>query len=100
LEIQGPPTPGVTLKGPTAGAPDPEFAAELITEIARQNGVGDGEIAVHFSGVVEKGIQNWRWVQAILRTLDDKLGDSVIGRFTRDVYAYLAYPAVRRAIDT
>jgi hypothetical protein len=50
--------------------------------------------------VKERGVLNWRWVQAVLRVLDPTpAGDASLDRVTRDVYVYLTYPAVRKAID-
>ena len=69
--------------------------------MATRSGITDAEIQANYAGLPqEKGPLNWEWIQAILRALDrTPLGDRSIDRFTRDVYVYLTYKAVRNAID-
>jgi len=91
----------ITLKG---GAPDTEeadFRAEFLQEVATGAGISDDDImAEHPTGVVEKGLKNREWVHSILKALDKTpLGTTAIDTFTRDVYVYLAYSAVRKRID-
>lgn len=82
-----------------------EFEYELYSEVAENAGISDQEISKHVEGnvkgVQEKGPFNWEWVQGILRALDrhTPLGDASVKRFTRDVYTYLYYDAVRAEID-
>jgi hypothetical protein len=51
--------------------------------------------------VQDRGPLNWRWVQAIMRTLNQipGLDGDMIERFTRDVWVYLTRSAVRKAIN-
>jgi hypothetical protein len=86
-------------------APDEDEAAfrgELLAELAGNAGLSDDDIRRNFEGgIAERGPLNWKWVHAILRTLDrsQRLGDLALDTFTRDVYIYLTKRAVRRHID-
>ncbi|MXN91684.1 alpha/beta hydrolase [Flavobacterium sp. Sd200] len=78
-----------------------EFEFELYSEVAGQAGITDQQISQYVDGPKEKGPLNWEWVQGILRALDQHtpLGDVSVERFTRDVYTYLYYNAVRAKIN-
>ena len=100
-QVNAPLVEGVMTKGPSQDVVDPEFRGEMIREIAAKSGISDAEIQAYLAGEVqEKGPLNWGWVQAILQALDrTPLGGTAIDKFTRDVYVYLNYKAVRKAID-
>jgi hypothetical protein len=80
-----------------------EFQAEFADSLRKKAGVTDDEIQAEYGGVPsERGPQNWRWVQAILRALDKKvpgMGAASLEAFTRDVFLYVTKPGVRTAID-
>ncbi len=78
-----------------------EFRGNLIVEMAQNAGVTDADILRNTTEVVtEKGPLNWGWVQSILRALDELPGgETWIDIFTRDVYVYLTFPAIREQID-
>jgi hypothetical protein len=94
--------PGITPKGGSVQEREAAFRAELTLELARNYGIPDSEIALHYDGLPqEKGPLNWRWVQAILRALDKTpIGEVSIECFTRDVYLYLTLTAARKSIDS
>lgn len=101
-EMDAPLVSDVTTKG--VGAQDDHeasFRGQLLTDIAKNAGVSDEEIAAAGNvAVQEKGPLNWKWVQGMLRVLDKSpLGDPVLDRFTRDVYVYLTYGAVSKEVD-
>lgn len=80
------------------------FQHELAEEMRQKAGVTDAEIDAEYGpgAAQEKGPLNWGWVQAILRALDKHgggLGERAIERFTRDVFLYIARPAVRSQVD-
>jgi hypothetical protein len=92
---------GVIAKG---AIPDNQlfFFNELLMEIAGNAMIAEQEISANFDGTVaEKGPLNWRWVQAVIRTIDGKtpFGDSALKKFTYDVFVYLTLPAVRKKIN-
>ena len=80
-----------------------EFQAQFADELRRKAGVTDEEVQAEYGGSpAERGPQNWRWVQAILRALDKKvpgMGPATLEAFTRDVFLYVTKPGVRTAID-
>jgi hypothetical protein len=100
-QINAPLVEGVMTKGASPDEADASFRGEMIYEIAAKSGISDAEIQAYLAGEVqEKGPLNWGWVQAILQALDKTpLGGTAIDRFTRDVYVYLNYKPVRKAID-
>ena len=89
-----------TRRPALADADELAFRVELLSEIAEGAGISMTELAREFARE-EKGIQNWRWVQAILRALDRIPGvnSRFIDLFTRDVYVYLTRTKVRERID-
>lgn len=80
-----------------------EFQAQFADELRRRAGVTDEEVEAEYGrSPGERGPQNWRWVQAILRALDKKvpgMGPPTLEAFTRDVFLYVTKPGVRTAID-
>ncbi|WFU50718.1 hypothetical protein [Sinorhizobium terangae] len=84
---------------------EPEYAA-FITEICgivqRNLGVSDQQLAANAtSDVLQRGPENWRWVQALLQAADAIPGVSAysIQKITRDVYLYLSRSKVRGHIN-
>ena len=80
-----------------------EFQAQFAEDLRRRAGVTDEEVQAEYrASPDERGPQNWRWVQAILRALDKKvpgMGPATLEAFTRDVFLYVTKPGVRTAID-
>jgi hypothetical protein len=78
------------------------FQLEIFEEASRRQGLTDAQIGANLEpGVVERGPLNWRWVQAIMRTLNGipGLDGDLIERFTRDVWIYLNRMLVRNEIN-
>jgi hypothetical protein len=91
----------VNAKGPNPDS-DQDLRGEILAEIAAAAGVSEADIRREVaSPAVEKGPQNWEWVQGILRALDRIPGfnGTLVDLVTRDVYVYLTYPGVRAQID-
>ena len=100
-ELNAPLVSDVTQRGAEQDSAEANFKGELLYEIAQGIGVSDTDIQSHFKGAPqEKGLQNWEWVQSILKALDrTPLGEIAIDAFTRDVYVYLTNKSVRNEID-
>ncbi|MFZ5635537.1 MAG: alpha/beta hydrolase [Pseudomonadota bacterium] len=95
-----------------AMAEDPGFDAFLrqgLSEIGVGAGIAAAEIEAAGIGAGldpaaarKMGPQNWWWVRALARAIDDRLtpmADFTIEAFLRDVYCYLRKPQVAAAID-
>jgi pimeloyl-ACP methyl ester carboxylesterase len=86
-------------------APDAEFqefAAAIAERLRDSLGITDAQIDEELTnGPIERGPQNWGWVQAIFKAADRLPGLSAhtIERVTRDVYLYLTRSKVRKAIN-
>jgi len=79
------------------------FTEAVLDEIRREKGISDDELFELAGGdVVKKGIQNKKWVLAILRAIDQHVpggSGASIAIATNDVYQYLRNPGVRDTID-
>lgn len=89
-----------------AKGPNPDtvqaFRGEMLLEIAANAGVSETDALLELGdSPIPKGPLNWEWVQAIIRAMDHipGLNSRFIDAFTRDVYVYLTYPAVRARLD-
>lgn len=101
-ELDAPLVADVIERGATQDDTEADFRGEFLGEIATGAGFSDDDIRENYDGeYTERGPLNWRWVRAILKTLDrsQKIGELALDRFTRDVYVYLTYPAVARRIE-
>jgi hypothetical protein len=94
----------LALRGGVDGASE-EFLAfqlEVFEEASRRQGLTEAQIGANMEpGAVERGALNWRWVQAIMRTLNGipGLDGDLIERFTRDVWIYLSRSLIRDEIN-
>ncbi|MER8905280.1 hypothetical protein [Mesorhizobium sp. M0772] len=79
------------------------FQSDVAQSIREQTGITDTQVLDEYGNNARpKGPLNWEWVQAILAAIDKHGGgmsQSAIEQFTRDVYLYTRYPAVRSTID-
>jgi hypothetical protein len=101
-QVNAPLVTDVMMRGASPDSREAEFRGQLLYEMAHEFGITDAEIQRYYAEQPqERGPLNWEWVQSILKALDEKtsLGESAIDAFTRDVYVYLSYRAVRKAID-
>jgi hypothetical protein len=79
-----------------------EFQLAIFEEAQRQEGLTDAQVAANMEGDhLERGPLQWRWVHAIMRTLNKipGLDGDLIERFTKDVWIYLKLNGVRQAIN-
>lgn len=91
-------------RGPTDMSADyDKFRAEMAMEIQQGQGITDADVEQEFKDTQKpKGPRNWEWVQAILRTIDRKIGgasEKTVELFTRDVFLYLTAEPVRDAVN-
>lgn len=98
------PTPkDVARKGPGQDKEYEQFMQSMLSEMKLNAGIADAEVeAVREGDTLEKGIQNWPWVQAIARVIDrywTDASDFTIETFLKDVYLYVNKPAITHAIN-
>ncbi|MEK7466637.1 MAG: hypothetical protein AAB074_04410 [Planctomycetota bacterium] len=94
----------VITKGATRDHEFSGFAKEILLEVCAKAGITDADIEAAMTGekVIEMGILNWKWVRAILRTIDRLVplaSAASIALFTNDVYKYLRNPGILNQIE-
>jgi hypothetical protein len=99
-----PADPAIVPKGSPVFDDFAQFRAEVANEMRVRAGITDAQVQAEVGPVpaAEKGIENWGWVQAIVRLLDRHVtgvSQSTIEVFLRDVYLYVKRSVVRNAID-
>lgn len=97
-------SPEVISKGSGQNKNFEEFIQSAILEIKRNANIKDEDIEFSTTDKShqEKGIQNWHWIHAIVRKIDDYLTDVsgfTIETFLRDVYLYVNIPIVTSTIN-
>jgi hypothetical protein len=86
---------GVVSRGAVPGSADP-IEGVLVLKLAKAAGVTDEEIAAEAHTrptAVQRGPENWEWVQAAAVVLERKVpwfGERLLRALTRDVHAYLS----------
>ncbi|MCB1032320.1 MAG: alpha/beta hydrolase [Acidobacteria bacterium] len=101
-QLEAPLVADVVERGAAQDDSEADFRGEFLAEIAAGSNLTEEDIRENFDAdFAERGALNWKWVRAIIQTLDKsrRLGDLSLDQFTRDVYVYLTNPAVRRRID-
>ncbi|KGN36353.1 hypothetical protein [Knoellia subterranea] len=90
----------------SAGEPNPaelEFLAAAVSDTVATVGLTEEDIRAHAEdgAVVEQGVQNWPWVLAALRALENVpgLGNASLALATLDVYRYLRNPGIQTIIE-
>jgi hypothetical protein len=90
---------GGTLDAQTAPSP---FVAAYLDQIRRKAGITDQEVRAELAQeVIERGPQNWEWVQGLARVLSRKspaIGSWVLS-FLEDVEAYLTNFPIKDAVN-
>lgn len=91
-------------KGPGQNRQFEEFMQSAVAEMRTRADISDTEVEqqVEPGQVIEKGAQNWPWVQAIVRAIDSRLGHTssfTIEKFLRDVFVYTTNREVARQIN-
>ncbi len=104
-QFELPADPAIIPKGSPVFDDYQEFRRAIAEEMRVRAGVTDAQIRAEMgplAAAAEKGIENWGWVQAIVRLLDRHLtgvSQTTIEVFMRDVYLYVKRSVVRNAID-
>lgn len=79
------------------------FLEDAALQISDAAGVTPKQIdEAYDSDVGVRGPENWEWVQSILKAIDGAVPavtEGFLELFLRDVFLYLEFPGVRRAID-
>jgi hypothetical protein len=98
-----PADPAVLPKGSPAFDEFAAFKADVAAEMQRKAGISDEQVQAECrTDSTEKGVQNWAWVQAVIRLLDRQLtgiSQTTIEVFLRDVFLYTHRDVVRNAIN-
>lgn len=99
-----PTTDAVMAKGSGQNNQFEQFLQSALQEIQEGANITQAEVSAHMDskGPQAKGIQNWGWVRAIARAIDRRYSETstfVIEEFLRDVYLYVASPAVQRQVN-
>jgi hypothetical protein len=81
-----------------------EFLAEVAEQADEEDKVTEREITdqIGSAQVQQRGVENWEWVQAIIRVIDRRtpgVSNFSIGQLLRDVYIYVNDAPVRREIN-
>src|SRR4029077_12850885 len=88
-------TTDVQAKGIAADHDFLAFQAEVAEAIRLRAGITDNQISAEYgTNPLQKGPENWAWVQAIVRAIDKYGGgmsQSAIEAFMRDVYLYTTH---------
>jgi hypothetical protein len=78
------------------------FQQEIVEQILTRQGITpDQQARMMPEAIQERGPGSWPWVQSLLRGLDriPGLSSAALSLVLRDVYLYLSYPKVRKAIN-
>ncbi len=101
-ELEAPLVEDVVERGAAQDDDEADFRGEFLAELAAGAGLTDDDIRENYDGdFTERGPLNWKWVRAIMKTLDKskKISSVALDKFTRDVYVYLTNRTVRKRID-
>lgn len=92
----------VIVRGASSAAAN-EFVREVLLEVMKREGISPSDVEEAIpQEVLERGVQNWGWVQGILKVIDRKVpfaSGASLALFTKDVFDYLNKPALRQVID-
>jgi hypothetical protein len=96
-----------TKKGVGGADEFANFAKQIAEEAKRAKRIPDADvkarmIKMHGGEAVEKGPENWEWVQSIISILDDwspEVTELTFSLFLRDVFLYTRRKPVQRTID-
>jgi hypothetical protein len=102
-QFELPADPAIVPKGSPAFDEYAGFRRQVADEIQLRVGISDAQVQAELgSAPAEKGLQNWKWVHAVVRLIDRHITDvsqGTIEVFLRDVFLYTRRDAVRNAID-
>ena len=92
----------VIIRGPE-DRHEREFISAIIEEIRLNQGISEVDVIEALNAdVLEKGPQNWGWVQAILKVLDRNVpfaSGASVALAAKDVYFYLTRESISKTIE-
>jgi hypothetical protein len=90
-------------RGGSVTDPMLQFEAEVLEELRKTAGISDAAVQAEFGGDPSaKGVQNWRWVQAVARAIDHwnpGISSGSLSLILRDVYVYTNRGGIATEID-
>ena len=95
----------IIVRGAETSTAANDFLSAMLQEYADVKRISDDEIEEGMDAasrqVIERGPQNWGWVQSILRAIDKRTpgGGAMIALVTNDVHQYLSNGALRTHIE-
>jgi hypothetical protein len=94
----------IIVRGAEQGPAAEQFLSMLLQQYIDVAGITDDELEAQLDGqavVLERGPQNWGWVQAVLRAIDQRTpgGGALIALVTSDVHQDLVNLDLRRHIE-
>lgn len=95
----------IIVRGAETSTAANEFLSAMLQEYIDVEGISDEEIEREMDAasklMLERGPQNWGWVQSVLRTIDKRTpgGGAMIALVTNDVHQYLSKQALRTHIE-
>jgi hypothetical protein len=102
-EFDVPLTEDVNTRGGGEDADFLEFEQAVVESVRQGAGITKEQVDQKYGEIPKpKGPQNWHWVQAILRAIDDfspGLSGKALEIFTRDVYLYTKRDGVKTEIN-
>jgi hypothetical protein len=94
---------GIVAKGGRVADDYAAFREQIAEEMRANSGISVTEVQEEMGrGITEKGVQNWRWVQAIVRVIDRRtpgVSGWTIEEFLREVFVYTKRTNARNAIN-
>jgi hypothetical protein len=80
-----------------------QFEADALDELRQKAGISDAAVQAEFGDDPSaKGVQNWRWVQAIVRAIDrwnPGISSATLSLILRDVFIYTNRGGIAAEID-
>jgi hypothetical protein len=106
-QVDAPLMTNILLRGDESVSDRDDLRAEILDEMIRARGIPATDVSSLVTGdvaergrAVARGPQNWRFVLAMLRALDETpLGGKAIDEVTRDVWVYLTFAGIQSKID-
>lgn len=95
----------IIVRGAQTNTAANDFLSAMLQEYIDVEGISDDEIEQEMDAesrlVLERGPQNWGWVQSVLRAIDKRTpgGGVMIALVTNDVHQYLSKEALRTHIE-
>ena len=94
----------VISKGPGGNRDFEKFLQLTVEEMRKEAKISDAEIEAEMDPdkAREKGIQNWEWVQGIVKAIDNRYTGAVdftLKKFLKEVFVYLDWKAARAAVE-